>query len=74
MAIRREGTGSEAPSDFGQRSFGTIRVRAWAYFGWRDLFPSVLLALTAPRRLKLLQNPGARTATASGTTERSVSG
>ena len=25
MAIRREGTGSEAPSDSGQRSFGTIR-------------------------------------------------
>ena len=38
------------------------RVRAWAYFSWRDPFPSVLLALTAPRRLKLLQNPGARTA------------
>jgi len=50
------------------------RVRAWAYFRWRDPLPSIVLALTVRRRLKLLQNPNARTATPSGRTERAVSG
>ena len=50
------------------------RVRAWAYFCWGDPLPSIVLALTARRRLKLLQNPDARTATPSGRTERAVSG
>jgi len=50
------------------------RVRAWAYFRWSDPLPSIVLALTARRRLKLLQNPNARTATPSGRTERAVSG
>ena len=50
------------------------RVRAWAYFCWRDPLPGIVLALTVRRRLKLLQNPNARTATPSGRTERAVSG
>jgi predicted ATP-grasp superfamily ATP-dependent carboligase len=50
------------------------RVRAWAYFDIRDPGPSLLLALTARRRLKLLQNPGERLAERKGRVERSVSG
>lgn len=50
------------------------RVSTWAYFDIRDPLPSVLLALTARRRLKLLQNPGARLASHPGRMERAVSG
>lgn len=49
-------------------------VGAWAYFDWRDPMPAVVLALTVRRRLKLLENPQARTQAASGRMERAVSG
>ena len=50
------------------------RVRAWAYFDWRDPLPSLVLALTVRRRLKLLETPAERTATPAGMTERAASG
>ena len=50
------------------------KVRAWAYFDLRDPAPCILLALTAWRRVKLLENPNARLATQPGRTERAVSG
>ena len=50
------------------------RVGAWAYFDWRDPMPAVILAMTVRRRLKLLENPQARTHAAAGRMERAVSG
>ncbi|NKB56454.1 MAG: hypothetical protein GKS00_08970 [Alphaproteobacteria bacterium] len=50
------------------------KVRSWAYFDWRDPLPSIILALTVRRRLKLLESAGTRTATPGGKMERSVSG
>jgi D-aspartate ligase len=49
-------------------------VRAWAYFDWRDPLPTIMLAVTAPRRLNLLESPAARAAAQQGRLERAVSG
>lgn len=49
-------------------------VRACAYFDWRDPLPAIVLAATARRRLKLLENPRARDAARGGRVERAVSG
>jgi predicted ATP-grasp superfamily ATP-dependent carboligase len=48
-------------------------VRAWAYFDWRDPLPTIMLAISARRRLTLLETPETRGGP-SGRWERAASG